>query len=81
MKFKKIPKKFLVISIIVLSIGGGFLFGFIYAGKSNVSAPESQKEISEVRENTSETKYQFINPLLECGEIENVSNKKSTRLN
>lgn len=84
MNFNKFPKlkNHVIITAAVLFIAAGvfwnagFLFGFIYSGKSNVSAPESQKEISEIRRNTGEIKYKFINPLLECESIENMTNKK-----
>jgi beta-lactamase class A len=74
MRFKKIPKKFFAIPVIILSIGAGFLFGSIYTRGNNPSAAESEKKI-EVRQNPG-GEYKFINPLLECDVIENVSNKK-----
>lgn len=67
------PKHFLTIFIISASIGAGFLFGWIYTRENNPAASEPQKENLELR---LKSEYKFINPLLECDTIENMSNKE-----
>ncbi len=65
-------KKSLAIPIIVLSVGAGFASGFIYAKRDNFFS----EKISEIRQRLNIGEYKFVNPLLECDDIENVSNKK-----
>ncbi len=62
--------KIILISILIIaaSIGAGFLFGSVYGRKDNPN--------QEIHYNSGIGKYKFINPLLECDAIENLSNKK-----
>lgn len=63
-----IKKYFLKILIIFAGIGVGFLAGYIF----NQSP---QEKYSELHKNPA-NEYKFINPLLQCDDIENISNKK-----
>lgn len=68
MKFKY----FFAIFVIIASVGVGFAGGFIYAKKNNFFS----EKISEIHQKLNIGEYKFINPLLECDNIENISNKK-----
>ncbi len=61
-------KIFTILITIILAGGAGFGLGYF-------SNQISSEQFSEFRNNP-ENQYKFINPLLECNDIENVSNKK-----
>ncbi|MEK7166488.1 MAG: serine hydrolase, partial [Patescibacteria group bacterium] len=60
---------FLTMVILVI----GFIFGRFESARTTIVTP--RKSSINDRENDLDKKWRFINPLLDCGELENLSNK------